>query len=82
VHELSRRSLPFTSDGFGFAADLLNNIVRGRLSTNAVTREAAGELSRRFEAVVPYFRDAGLFCTFAGWPEEWNPTLLLGPPLA
>ena len=54
VHELSRRSLPFTADGFGLAADLVTDIVRGRLQTDAATRDAARELGARIDAAAPY----------------------------
>jgi hypothetical protein len=81
VHELSRRSLPFTADGFGLAADLVTDIVRGRLQTDAATRDAARELGARIDAAAPYFRDTGLFGTFASWPADWSPAGVLGPPV-
>lgn len=81
VRELSQRSLPFTADGFGLASDLVNNIVRGRLEADDATRTVAGALARRLDAAAPYFRDTGLFCTFAGFSAEWNPALMLGPPV-
>jgi hypothetical protein len=81
VHELSHRSLPFTADGFGLAADLVTDIVRGRLRTDAATRDAARALGARIDAALPYFRDTGLFCTFAGWPEDWSPAAILGPSI-
>jgi hypothetical protein len=77
---LSRRSLPFTADGFGLAIDLLSDILRGRLATDEATRAAARALADRLDAAAPYFRDTGLFCTFAGFPAEWDPALTLGPP--
>jgi hypothetical protein len=80
VRELSRRSLPFTAYGFGLAADLTSDIVRGRLKTDDATRKAASALMNRLDAAAPYFRDTGLFCTFTGFPAEWNPALILGPP--
>ena len=64
VHELSRRSLPFTADGFGLAADLVTDIVRGRLQTDDATRAAALAVGARIDAAAPYFRDTGLFGTF------------------
>ena len=79
VGELSRRSLPFTADGFGLAADLVSDIVRGRLKTDDATRTVARALANRLDAAAPYFRYTGLFCTFAGFPGEWNPALMLGP---
>jgi hypothetical protein len=82
VRELSRRSLPFTADGFGLAADIVSDIVRGRLKTDDVTRDAARSLDARIDAALPYFRDTGLFCTFAGWPDDWDPAAVLGPPIA
>jgi hypothetical protein len=81
VRELSRRSLPFTAYGFGLAADLVSDTVRGRLKTDDATRTVARALASRLDAVAPYFRDIGLFCTFAGFPAEWNPALVLGPPV-
>jgi hypothetical protein len=81
VRELSCRSLPFTADGFGLAADLVSNIVRGRLAIDDATRTAAGLLADRLDAALPYFRDIGLFCTFAGFPKKWNPALILGPTI-
>ncbi|WP_141103982.1 caspase family protein [Rhizobium sp. R634] len=80
VRELSRRSLPFTADGFGLAIDLVSDVVRGRLGTDEATRSAARALANRLEAAALYFRDTGLFCTFAGFPAEWKPELNLGPP--
>lgn len=82
VHELSGRSLPFTADGFGFAADILTDIERGRHKTNDATREAAKALNARMNAALPYFRDVGLFSTFAGWPEDWDAAAILGPHIA
>jgi hypothetical protein len=81
VRELSQRSLPFTADGFGMASDLVSDIVRGRLKTDDATRTAARALANRLDAVAPYFRDTGLFCTFVGFPMDWNPALMLGPPV-
>jgi hypothetical protein len=81
VRELSRRSLPFTTDGFGLAADLVNDVVRGRLKSDDATRTVARALANRLDAAAPYFRDIGLFCTFAGFPAEWNATSVLGPPV-
>lgn len=80
VRELSRRSLPFTADGFGLAIDLVSDVVRGRLATDDATRSAARVLADRLEASARYFRDTGLFCTFAGFPAEWQPAFRLGPP--
>ena len=82
VRELSQRSLPFTADGFGLLADIVADIAHGRLKTDYSTREAAKTLSGRVDQALPYFRDNGLFCTFAGWPEDWNPAAILGPPIA
>lgn len=80
VRELSLRGLPFTADGFGLAADLMSDVLRGRLQSDDATRAAARELANRLDAAAPYFRDIGLFCTFAGFPADWNPALALGPP--
>ncbi len=82
VTELSRRSLPFTADGFGLAADIVADIVRGRLKTDPSTRAEAMLLTDRIKAAEPYFRDNGLFCTYAGWPEDWDAAKILGPPAA
>jgi hypothetical protein len=82
VRELSRRSLPFTAYGFGLAADLVSDIIRGRLKTDDATCAIARELGNRLDAAAPYFRDIGLFCTYAGFPAEWNPTQMLGPPVS
>jgi hypothetical protein len=81
LNELSRRSLPFTADGFGLAADLVTDIVRGRLQTDETTRVAAHALGARIDRAAPYFRDTGLFGTFASWPADWNPAVILGLPL-
>jgi hypothetical protein len=81
VRELSLRSLPFTADGFGLAADLVTDIVRGRLKSDDATRTVARALASRLDAAAPYFRDIGLFSTFAGFPADWNPALVLGPPV-
>jgi hypothetical protein len=81
VRGLSRRSLPFTADGFGLAADLVSDVVRGRLKTDDATRTVARALANRLDAAAPYFRDTGLFCTFADFPAEWNPALMVGPPV-
>ncbi|MBY5694685.1 caspase family protein [Rhizobium leguminosarum] len=80
VHELSRRSLPLTADGFGLAIDLVSDVVRGRLDADEATRSAARALADRLKEPALYFRDTGLFYTFAGFPAEWNPMLILGPP--
>ena len=62
VDTLSGRSLPFTTDCFGLAVDILRDIKRGRLAADKATLEQADILDRRFDAAMPYFRDAGLFC--------------------
>lgn len=80
VRELSLRGLPFTADGFGLAADLMSDVVRGRLQSDDATRVAARSLADRLDTAAPYFRDIGLFSTFAGFPTDWNPALVLGPP--
>jgi hypothetical protein len=82
VRELSCRSLPFTSEAFGLAADLLSDIERGRLRSYNTTRQAALALADRLNAAAIYFREDGLFCTYAGFPEDWNPRLILGTPPA
>lgn len=79
VRELSQRSLPFTADGFSLAADLVSDILRGRLKTDDATRTMARGLANRLDAAEPYFRDMGLFCTYAGFPADWDPAQILGP---
>ncbi|HVQ07428.1 MAG TPA: hypothetical protein VMS43_03240 [Allosphingosinicella sp.] len=79
VKEMSNRSLPFTSDGFDLASDLVSDIVRGRLQADGATRRAARALAVRLDRVSPFFRDTGLFCTFASFSPDWDPRLLLGP---
>jgi hypothetical protein len=78
VRQLSRRSLPFTADSFGIAADLLTDITRGRLQASELVRDAAHVLLARFDAAAPYFRDAGMFSSFVGWPDDWDPAAKLG----
>ncbi len=80
VRELSRRSLPFTAYAFGLAADLTRDIVRGRLKTDDATRRRARLLAVRLESAALYFRELGLFCTFDGFPENWDLSQL-GPPI-
>jgi len=82
ARELSRRSLPFTADAFGLAADIVTDIGRGRLKTDDATRQAAKALGERIGEALPYFLDTGLFCTFVGWPENWDLAKVLGPPNA
>lgn len=79
VKETSHRSLPFTSVGFDLMSDLVSDIVRGRLQSDDATRRAARALSERLDRVSPFFRDTGLFCSFAGLPKGWSPKRLLGP---
>jgi hypothetical protein len=78
ARELSLRCLPFTADSFGLAADLVNDIMRRRLDSDEATRTITRELADRFDAASPYFRDVGLFCTYAGFPADWNPVRVLG----
>lgn len=80
VREMSRRSLPFTANGFGLAAALVSDIVRGRLKSDDATRVAAGTVANRLDAAAPYFRDTGLFCSFSGFEAGWDAALMLGPP--
>ena len=80
VNELSVRSLPFTADAFGFAANIIDDIQRNRFVTDNETRAAARALGVRFDAAMPYFRDDGTFCTYATWPDDWDPIRVLGPP--
>jgi hypothetical protein len=78
VRELSKRSLPFTSDGFDIASDLLRNIVRGRLRSDDATRRAARRIAYRLDLVSPYFQDTGFFCGYRNLPKA-RPHLRLGP---
>lgn len=78
VQEMSKRSLPFTSDAFDLASDLVSDIVRGRLQSDDTTRSAARALEARLDKAAPFFHDTGLFCTFGGYPPDWSPELLLG----
>jgi hypothetical protein len=80
VRELSARSLPFTCDGLGLAANLLSDIERERIAADPLTRSAAAHVKERVDAAMFYFRDDGLFCTYAGMPEDWVPAAVLGPP--
>lgn len=82
VRELSNRSLPFTSDALGIAANFLSDIERKRISADASTRRAAARLKERIGAAMLYFRDDGLFCTYAAVPGDWHPTAVLGPRTA
>ena len=59
----------------------LTDIVRGRLQTDDATRAAALALGARIDAAAPYFRDTGLFGTFASWPADWDPAVILGLPV-
>lgn len=79
VQELSRRGLPFTSDGFDIATDLLKNIVRGRWPVDEATRRTADSLSKRLRRVSPYFRDTGFFCSYRNFPVKMSHARL-GPP--
>jgi hypothetical protein len=63
VRELSNRSLPFTSDALGIAANFLSDIERKRISADASTRRAAARLKERIGAAMLYFRDDGLKVT-------------------
>ena len=79
VNGLLGSSLPFTADAFGIATTLLGELDRGRLSATNSVRVAAAQLKRRFDTVLPFFRDDGLFCTYVDLPPEWDHAMLLGP---
>lgn len=80
TRELSKRSLPFTSDGLDIASDLLRNIVRGRWPVDKATRRRACWLTYRLSRVSPYFLDTGFFCSYGNLPWERSSHELLGPP--
>jgi len=80
VKELSHRCLPFTVDAFGFAIDILREVLRPRVEIDDETRKAAKILSERFDAAMPYFRDGGLFCGYAAWPVEMVLEKVIGLP--
>ncbi|MGO8503796.1 caspase family protein [Rhizobium leguminosarum] len=79
VEEMSTRSLPSTADCFGIAADLLLDIQRGRLRVEKKTSRKAAAIAERFDAVMPYFRETGLFCSYAAWPETLDLAANIGP---
>jgi hypothetical protein len=78
--KLATRSLPFTADGFGIAADLVRDVQRKRIETDEDTRRLIDGLAARIDAAIPYFRDDGLFCTFASWPDDFPLRDAIGPP--
>ncbi|MGQ0682032.1 caspase family protein [Bradyrhizobium sp.] len=82
VRELSQRSLPFTADAMGFAANITDDILQGRIKTDAATRQTAERLAARIDAVTPYFRDDGMFCAYAAWPDDKELASMIGPPSA
>jgi hypothetical protein len=82
VHELSQRSLPFTADAMGFAADIIEDVRQERISTDGETRQAAARLGERIDAAMPYFRDDGMFCAYAAWPDGWDLASAISPPAA
>jgi hypothetical protein len=80
VTNLSSRSLPFTSDCFGLAADILRDILRGRIKADEATLHGARLLNTRFDSVMDSFRDDALFCTYAGWENASLLRTLVAPP--
>ena len=81
VEELSGRCLPFTADALDRAANIVRDIMRDRSGDiDQDLKDKAAVLAGRIDAVLPYFRDNGLFCSYAGWPEDWNPAAILGVP--
>jgi hypothetical protein len=78
--ELAKRSLPFTADGFGFAADIVRDVQRGRVKTDRATRRLVDALGERIDRVMPYFRDEGLFCSYRAWPDDLALLDAIGPP--
>lgn len=82
VRELSWRSLPFTADAMGSAANIVDDIMHGRIKTDDRTQETAATLAKRIDTITPYFRDDGMFCAYAAWPDEWNLASMIGPPPA
>lgn len=81
VREMSRRSLPFTADAMGFAADIVDDVRQGRIRTDGATQQAAAGLGKRIDVAMPYFRDDGMFCAYAAWPD-WDLASVIGPPAA
>jgi Caspase domain len=79
VEEMRVRSLPFTCDAFAMAASIVRDIERDRLPADGPTKVGAALLRDRIDAVMPYFRDDGLFCTYAGLPDGWQAAKMLGP---
>jgi hypothetical protein len=77
---LSRRSLPFMAECLDMASGILRDITRGKIETDEATRLAAVTLSSRYDAVFEFFRDDGLFCTYASWPQSLDLWGLIGPP--
>jgi hypothetical protein len=82
VTNLSERSLPFTSDCFGLAADILRDVLRGRIGTNEAVLHDARLLNARFDAVMDSLRDDALFCTYAGWDDAELLWKVVAPPAA
>ena len=80
VGKLRRRSLPFMAECFDMASDILRNITREKIETNEATRLEAAALGSRYDAVSDFGRDVGLFCTYAGWPQNLDLRELIGPP--
>ena len=79
TRELCKRSLPFTSDGFDIASDLLRSIIRGRWPVDNETRRRARWLFYRLRRVSPYFRDTGFFCSYRYLQRKGSPHACLGP---
>lgn len=80
IGELQARSLPFTCDAFGMAVGILGEIERGHLPSDGSTREAACHLRERFDAVMPSFRDDGLFCAYVDIVKDRTAMEMLRPP--
>jgi caspase domain-containing protein len=80
AQELAKRSLPFTADGFGFAANIVRDVQRGRVKTDRATRRLVDALGERIDRVMPYFRDEGLFCSYRAWPDDLALLDAIGPP--
>ena len=77
VAMISERGLPFTSEGFGYAANLLETCVRTKplQELNPLLEELQSKI---YKAMV-YFRPGGLFSSFVGFDPKGSPLELIGP---
>ncbi len=75
---LADRALPFTSEGFGYASQLAERILRSTPLT-APLRAAIQKLQGRIMSAMSYFQPGGLFASFSGFDPHAGPAVLLGP---